>query len=67
MYHQVEIEELKDYSFESPICSSSGVKKRLVLEVVPFTKSLIFKLYLNKELVNSLDNMEDAIQAYNSI
>jgi hypothetical protein len=66
-YHQVDIEEFVDYSFDSVICASSKEKKRLTLQVTPYTKSLVYKLYVNKELVESIEDMHIALEAYNSI
>lgn len=65
MRHIVDIEELRDFTFEQVVCSSSKEHKKLVVYVCPYDNCLHYKLYVDDLCVMRCLKLEDALKEYN--
>ena len=63
--HVVQLEELKDWTFEQTVCASHP--KKLMVNVNPSLGSMHFKLYYKTELIGMFGSLEHALEEYNDM
>ena len=57
--HVVQLEELKDWTFEQTVCASHP--KKLMINVNPSLGSMHFKLYYKTELIGMFGSLEHCL------
>lgn len=65
-FHQVDYQELEDWSFEQVVCSCMP-KKRLIVYIEPWKNHMHFKLYVNREVVGRYNSLDIAVEEYNKV
>lgn len=67
MKHTVDIEELKDFTFEQVVClaTNNGKLKRLTVYVCPIDMHMHFKLYHKGEHCLTCNSLDVALFEYN--
>lgn len=67
MRHIVDIEELKDFTFEHVVCASSKEHKKLVIYVNPHGNFLHYRVYLFNNVDCVCLTLGEALDKYNQI
>lgn len=76
MRHIVDIDALKDFTFEQVVCSASSSttgkdgfkeRKQLVVHVNPYFEDMYYKIYQDADCVFRCTSLTEALNEYNEL